>query len=194
MNKDFFSNGCQEKSSGLQKPSKLHLNKPQEFWNNVLWIDNSKVEMLESHLVKAKYDLGLFCRDKTLACCSHWVHRVLLYIPKYSKIKYEVICLTAKASLKLGHATEKWSQAQQQICNRTKPNFLALCSDMENLRADDIVWTFCVSWLHIYSKLPSKGRQSFLKWHCVTFLSNIKLSKLAHYAKQCFYVWSSHKK
>ena len=28
--------------------AKLHLNKPQDFWNNVLWTDQTKVEIIQS--------------------------------------------------------------------------------------------------------------------------------------------------
>ena len=35
----------------------------------------------------------------------------------YKRVKCEAICLTAKAWLKLGHATGLWSQAQKQIYN-----------------------------------------------------------------------------
>jgi len=27
--------------------AKIHLNKPQDFWNNVLWTDETNVEMFE---------------------------------------------------------------------------------------------------------------------------------------------------
>jgi len=46
----------------------------------------------------------------TWAHCSYWVNNNFPCIPKYSRVKYEVICTTAKAWPKLGHATRQWSQ------------------------------------------------------------------------------------
>ena len=124
------------------KFAKLHLDKPQNFWNNVLWTDETQVEMSGhnaqhrvwqkiKHSISAKTpytncdawwfrgdDLGLFCSQRTWVSHSHWVNHKFLSILKYSRVKYETICLTAEAWPKLGHTTGQWFQAHQQICNR----------------------------------------------------------------------------
>ena len=62
---------------------KLHLNKPQDFWNNVLWTDETK------HFI---------------SIVKHGGGGLMIWaIPKYSRVKCEAICLTAKAWLKLAH-------------------------------------------------------------------------------------------
>ncbi len=63
--------------------------------------------------------LGLFCSHRTWGPHSHWVDCELLCIPKYSRVKFEAIHLTAKAWPKLGDSTGQWSQAHQQIYSRT---------------------------------------------------------------------------
>lgn len=44
------------------------------------------------------------------------------YVPKYSQLKCEAICLVAEAWQKLGHATEQRSRAQQKLYNRVMEN------------------------------------------------------------------------
>lgn len=54
-----------------------------------------------------------------------WVppsHHELVCIAKYSRVKHEAICPTAKAWLKLGHATEQWSEPNQLIYSRIAVN------------------------------------------------------------------------
>ena len=103
---------------------KLHLNKPQDFWNNVLWTDQTKVEMFghnaqqhvwrkpnttyqHKHLkpTQAQWwrydDLGSFCSHRTWTPCSHRVHHGLLCIPKYSRAECKAICPTADVWLNL---------------------------------------------------------------------------------------------
>ncbi len=61
---------------------------------------------------------GLFISHRTWEPHSHWVDHEVLCIPKYSRVKCEDMCPTAKVGLKLGHATGQWSQGHQQIYNR----------------------------------------------------------------------------
>lgn len=58
-------------------------------------------------------DIGLFSSHRTWTPCSHWVSHELLCIPKYSRVKYEAITLTAQAWPKMAHVTAQWPQAQQ---------------------------------------------------------------------------------
>jgi len=79
------------------RSAKLNLNKPQDFWHNVLWTDETKVEMF-GDVHNAQYhawwkpntayqqklhtnplawrwkgdDLGLFCSYRTWTPCSYW--------------------------------------------------------------------------------------------------------------------------
>jgi len=104
---------------------KLHLNKPQDFRHDSLWTDETKVEMfghnaqhniwrkpntayLHKHLIPTvKYDARGLMIWALFTATEHrqHVHHELLCIPNYSRVKYEAICPTAKAWLKLGHAT-----------------------------------------------------------------------------------------
>lgn len=60
-------------------------------------------------------DLVWFCSYRNWAHCSHRVNHELPCTAEYSRVKCEAICLTAKAWLKLGRATEQWFQAHQKI-------------------------------------------------------------------------------
>lgn len=110
--------------------AKLHLEKTQEQWSNVLWI----VEVMHSSMFGEDFkkgtntsfelcwwwgdDFGLFSSHRTWTPCSHWVSHELLCIPKYSRVKYEAITLTAKALPKMAHVTAQWPQAQQNDWKR----------------------------------------------------------------------------
>lgn len=63
---------------------KLHLKKPQDVWNNVLWTDETKVEIYVHNAWRqlqpliptvqhggGEEDLDLFCSHRTRAPCSH---------------------------------------------------------------------------------------------------------------------------
>jgi len=75
--------------------AKLHLNKPQDIWNKVLWTNEAKVEMFDynaqtdKHLIPTVHHadrglmiFGLFCCHRTWAPCSHRVNHELHSIPK----------------------------------------------------------------------------------------------------------------
>lgn len=67
LNKDgFFWKVCQQKTSCLQNKNmaawlrftKLHLDKPQNFWNSVFWIDKTKVEIFGQNAQTALQSLS----------------------------------------------------------------------------------------------------------------------------------------
>ena len=72
----------------------LHLNKTQDFWNNVPWTDETKAEMSGDNAQFYIWcGLGLFCCHRTWTPCNHWVDqqthgmnwvRQQDYFPKYS--------------------------------------------------------------------------------------------------------------
>lgn len=81
--------------------AKLHLSKPQGFWNNLVWTDETKVEIFvhkkraqclgktkhsisaqTSHIISytlsarfCRAELGLFCNHWSRALCCHWMMR-----------------------------------------------------------------------------------------------------------------------
>ena len=106
--------------------AKLHLNKPQYFSNNVIWRDQTKVEVLRHNTQcqvfrkpnTANQHLQLLSTVKHgaegLLLCSRFaatqdmatgVDHELLSIQKYCRVKCEAICLTSKAYLEMGHET-----------------------------------------------------------------------------------------
>jgi len=109
---------------------KFHLNKPKDCSNNVLQTDKTKVEMLshkvQNHVWKKKKPTYYLCCNITPNInCQHggggvmiWVSFAAIGPGHLSAIKYEAICLTARAWSKLSHTTGQWSKALQQIYNK----------------------------------------------------------------------------
>jgi len=67
----------------------LHLNEQQDFWNNVFWTDKTNVETVGHNAQQHVWQ-----KPKTQTPHTNC-------IPNHSKVKWEAICLTAKAWVKL---------------------------------------------------------------------------------------------
>ena len=98
--------------------TKLHQNKPQDFWNNVIWTDEPRMNLFglntQCHVwqkTNAAFQLNLLA-PTVMHGAAGWRFGV-------SGVKCEAICSTSTAWLKLGHVTWQWSQTPQQIYIRT---------------------------------------------------------------------------
>lgn len=110
---------------------KLHLNEPQDFWNNAVWTHKAKVWswctapcfVNTRHGISAQTThtncqaqwwrgdgLELFSSQRTWQPYSHWVDYKSLCILQSSRVKYKTICPSeSKVWLTLVHATEQRS-------------------------------------------------------------------------------------
>ena len=108
--------------------AKLHLNKPQDFWNNVLWTDDTEVEMFghnpQQHVWRKPNTVHQHKHPMpTVKCGGGGVNNWACFAatgPGHLALSEtcQAICLTVKAWLKLGHATRQWPQTEQQIYKR----------------------------------------------------------------------------
>ena len=89
-------------------------------------------------------DLGLFCSHRTWTSCSHSVHHELLCIPKYSRVKCEAICPTAKAWLKLGHQQDNdpkhSSKSTTECLKKKRIKVLQWSSQSPDLKLIEMLW------------------------------------------------------
>ena len=101
--------------------AKLHLNKPHDFWNNVSWTDETKVELFslntQGHTWK-KTNIAFQQKQVSMEMEGWWFQVVLLpqYLGTLKSLhtvyqsitgdKWEIVCLTAKSWPKL---VGKWS-------------------------------------------------------------------------------------
>ena len=87
---------------------------------------------------------GSFCSHRTWTPCSQWVHHELLYIPKYSRVKCEAICLTAKAWLKLGHQQDNdpkhSSKSTTECVKKKRIKVLQWSSQTLDLTLAEMLW------------------------------------------------------
>ena len=89
-------------------------------------------------------DVGLFCSHWTWTPCSHWVQHELLWIPKYSRVRCESICLTDKAWLKLGHQQDNdpkhSSKSTTECLKKKRIKVLQWSSQSPDLNLTEMLW------------------------------------------------------
>ena len=88
----------------MEAEEKAHLNKPEDFWNNVLWADMELV--------------WPWCPQTAVCQKKKKKDHEFLCVPDNCRGKREAIHLTVELSSKLIDVTGQESKAQQQICIR----------------------------------------------------------------------------
>jgi len=129
--------------------AKLHLQKSQDFWNNVLWQSNDITKTEFGHNAHTKYNISAqtphtYCSHRTRTPCNYWVHRELLRIPKYSRVRCEAICATAKVWRKLAHQQDNdpkhSSKSTTECLTRKRIKVLQWSSQSPDLNLTEMLW------------------------------------------------------
>ncbi len=112
--------------------ARKHLDDPQDFWENTLWTDETKVELFGrcvSHYIwrksntafqkkniipTVKYGGGSVMVWGWKTCCDKWNHEFCC-LPKNPEGQCPAICSWPQAEANLGSAAGQWSKTHQQI-------------------------------------------------------------------------------
>lgn len=118
---------------------KVHLNKPHDLCNNVLWTDKTKVDFFgynAQHWVQPNCQLHLW-RTEDLG-------HEFFCIPKYFRVRHEVVYLTAKSWLKqlciramILNTAGNW---HQNGWKKKRNNMLQCPSQCPDLNATEMLW------------------------------------------------------
>ena len=111
-----------------------------------LWVHHSTERKIihKWKRLKPAVNLPRSGSHRTWAPCSHWVHHELLWIPKYSRVKYEAICPTAKAWLKLAHQQDNdpkhSSRSTTECLKKKRIKVLQWSSQSPDLSLTEMLW------------------------------------------------------
>lgn len=109
---------------------------------------NISAQMTHTHYQAqwwSRDDFGLFQNHRTWAPCSHWVDHKLLCV---SRFKHGALCLTAKSSLKMSHATRRWPQKTAATHRKLQMWFYMLLNHVACSVFYSSLTTFFFTWMY----------------------------------------------